>query len=108
MQKFKPKPETIVSKYGCLTLLNKLKSATNSTAAYDLSCWLLSNIHPWNHELNKHIREREELGSNDKDNDNDAFTKYILYINTLWCALKHFAGDSDQTALYSLYFLKEI
>ena len=34
-------------------------------------------------ELNKHIREREELGSNDKDNDNDAFTKYILYINTL-------------------------
>ena len=38
MRKFKAKPETIVSKYGCLTLLNKLKSATNSKAAYDLSC----------------------------------------------------------------------
>lgn len=38
MRKFKAKPETTVSKYGCLTLLNKLKSATNSKAAYDLSC----------------------------------------------------------------------
>ena len=38
------------------------------------------------------------------DNDNDVTLIYIPHFHTLQCALQHFVGDCEQTALSSLQF----